>query len=179
MLFRSTLAVLLLRTPPVAADFAIGKGSARLLCFVVTTYLVSLALGFRHLPDVPDISDNPYLDAHNALRLAKGLAIPLALLPFLGRAFRTRSDAFTLLSWGMILGVLVVSLGALFERYVFVGVISLAARYRVVSTFSGMHVGGGQVGAYLAMTLPFLTVGVKPPRHPLRILATLDRKSVV
>jgi hypothetical protein len=168
-----TVAILLLRAPPARADFAIGRGSARVLLFLVVTYLISLGLGFRHLPDVPDVSDNPYLDVHNALRLAKGLVIPLALLPFLGRAFRTRRDAFMLLSWGMILGLLLVSAAAIFERYVFVDIFDLAVVYRVVSTFSSMHLGGGQIGAYLAMTLPFLTIGVMPRRRLLRIAVAL------
>jgi len=168
-----TLALLLLRRPPTRADWAIGRGAAGVLAFVVATYLVSLALGFHHLADVPDVSDNPYLDTHNALRLAKGPAIALALLPFLGRAFRRRNDAFALLSWGMILGLLLVSAAALLERFVFVDIFDLGVRYRVVATFSGMRLGGGQIGAYLAMTLPFLAAGLDPRRHPRRGAAAL------
>ncbi len=44
--------------------------------------------------------------------------------------------------------------------------------YRVAGPFGSMHVGGGHIGAYLAMALPFLVTGLLHPRV-LGVLATL------
>jgi glycopeptide antibiotics resistance protein len=170
-----TLGILLLRGQPTRGDLNFGGGPAAfVLLLSIIAYLVSGGLGLTHLPGVPDVSDNPYLDAHNALRLAKGFAVPLVLLPFLGHAFRSRSNAFTLLGVGMILGLSAVCGAAFLERYLFTpDVFDLSFDYRIAATFSSMHLGGGHIGAYLAMALPFLAIGFDPPRNVLRVLLSL------
>jgi O-antigen ligase len=161
-----TLAVLLLRSPPERGDVAIGAIAGVAVVLSAVAYAIATVRGLLPVTGVPDVSDNAYLDADNALRLLKGFAIPLALLPFLGRTFRVRDDAFRLLARGMLLGLLIASTVAVVERAVFSDVLDLADAYRVVATFSSMHVGGGHIGAFMAMALPFLAVGLSQRRHP-------------
>ena len=53
---------------------------------------------------------------------------------------------------------------------VFTGLFDFTTDYRVVGTFFSMNVGGGHIGAYIAMALPFLFVCLLRPR-PLTLLA--------
>jgi O-antigen ligase len=102
------------------------------------------------------VSSNPYLRPDNALRLAKPLAETLALLPFLRRRYRVHGDLAIRLSWGMLAGVCAVALQTMVERTLFPGLFDFTTDYRVTALFTSMQIGGGHIGAYVAMTLPFL-----------------------
>ena len=67
-------------------------------------------------------------------------------------------DAVVWLGGGMAAGLALVSAATLAERALFTGLFDFTTEYRVVATFSSMHLGGGYIGAYLAMALPFLLV---------------------
>jgi hypothetical protein len=164
-----TLGVLALRTPLRLADFRLEGLVAAVVVLSLISYLSSIAIGLA-LPGPEVGSDNPYLRPDNALRLAKGFYTALALLPFLRMRMRTYGDAMVWLGTGMVAGLAIVSLAVLAERAVFTGLFDFTTRYRVVGTFSSMHVGGGYIGAYIAMALPFLLVCLLKPR-PLTLLA--------
>src|SRR5262249_40079172 len=115
-------------------------------------------------------SDNPYLRPDNSLRLAKGFFTALVLLHFLRARTRTHGDALAWLSIGMATGLALVALAVLAERAVFTSPFDFTTSYRVVGTFSSMNIGGGHIGAYIAMALPFLLVCLLRPR-PLRLFA--------
>jgi O-antigen ligase len=150
-----TVAVLALRRPPRRRDFALsGLGGAALACVVVAC-AIGVVRGLA-LPGLAEGSDLPYLRPDNALRVAKGLAIALALLPFLRRTLRERVDGARLLAWGMAAGLALVGAAALWERALFPGILSLDTPYRIVATFSSMNLGGGYIGIYVAMALPFV-----------------------
>jgi hypothetical protein len=70
----------------------------------------------------------------------------------------------------MMAGLALVAAATLAERAVFTGLSDFTTGYRVVGTFSSMHMGGGHIGAYIAMALPFLLVCLLRPR-PLALLA--------
>ncbi len=89
------------------------------------------------------------------LRVAMGFLLARALLPFLRRALATRADAARLFAAGMATGLALVGAAALYERLLFPGALDFAGVYRIVATFSIMHLGGGYVGVYTAMALPF------------------------
>jgi O-antigen ligase len=125
--------------------------------------LVSLAIGLA-LPGPAGGSDNPYLRPDNALRLAKGLFAALLLWPFLRQRLRTHGDTMVRFAGGMVAGLCLESLAIGVERALFPGLFDFASDYRVVGTFSSMQFGGGHVGAYLAIALPFLVVGLRRPR---------------
>jgi hypothetical protein len=125
------------------------------------------------LPGPAEGSDNPYLRPDNALRLAKGFFVALALLPFLRERMRRNGNASVWLGAGMSVGLALVAAAVMVERALFTGLFDFASGYRVVGTFSSMHMGAGHIGAYLAMTLPFVLVFLLRPRLP-ALLAFLD-----
>jgi VanZ family protein len=164
-----TIGILALRAPPRYTDFRLEGLPAAALVLCLISYLLSIALGFA-LPGPEGGSDNEYLRPDNALRLAKGFFIALALLPFLRSRVRTHGDTLVWLGTGMAAGLALVAVAVLTERVAFTGLFDFATDYRVVGTFSSMHVGGGHIGAYLAMAFPFLLVCLLRPR-PLTLLA--------
>ena len=97
-------------------------------------------------------------------------SIALVLLPFLRERMRTRGDAVAWLGGGVTAGLALVAAATLKERAIFTGLVDFTTDYRVVGTFSSMHVGGGHTGAFIAMALPFLLVCLLRPR-PLILLA--------
>jgi VanZ family protein len=164
-----TLAILALRAPPRRADFRLEGLVAIAVVLTSISYLLSGALGLA-LPGPEGGSDNVYLRPDNALRLTKGFFIALALLPFLRARMRTHGDAIVWLGTGMAAGLALVAAAVVVERVLFTGIFDFTTDYRVVGTFSGMNIGGGYLGAYLAMALPFLLVFMLRPR-PVSLLA--------
>jgi VanZ family protein len=160
----ATLAVLLLRDPPAWSDLA-PRGAARVaLLLALLACLVGVVRAYTAPFSVPGGSDNPYLEPLNALRLAKPFIAALALLPFLLARHRVHGDVVQRFGWGMLAGLAIVGLAAIGERAAFVGVLDEHSDYRIVATFSSMHIGGGHIGAYVALALPFLVVGLHRPR---------------
>ncbi|QDF98649.1 hypothetical protein CJ010_19955 [Azoarcus sp. DD4] len=92
----------------------------------------------------------------NGVRLAKGFIWPVLLLPLLIVAMRARqAQAVGFWTAGVLLGLLLVSLGALWERMVFTGLTDFASDYRTTSLFWEMNVGGATLDGWLALTVPF------------------------
>lgn len=110
--------------------------------------LIAVAIGLA-APAPPGGSDLVYLAPLDTLRLAKPWLEILLLSPFLPGAMR-RGEY---LAGGLLLLGLGIALSAGLERAIFVGVFDFATDYRVVGTFSSMHIGGGHIGAALALTL--------------------------
>ncbi len=157
-----TVGVLLLRAPPGRADLALGKVAAAAVLLSCAVYVLSIIIGLWFVPAVP--TDNPYLSAWNGLRVAKGFFAALALFPFLSQAIRSRANALVWLGAGMIAGLIIVATATMIERSAFVGLFDFTSDYRAVATFSSMHVGGGHLGTYLAMAIPFLSLCLLKPR---------------
>jgi hypothetical protein len=167
-----TLATLVLRAPPARADFRLrGLAGAAVLLVILAT-IVGVVRGLA-LPGLAEGSAIAILQPDNALRVAKGFATALVLLPFLRQAVRTRADALDWLAAGMTAGLALVAMAAVAERLVFVGLSDFTSGYRIVATFSSMHLGGGYVGAYIAMALPFPFVLMPRARPWLLALAAL------
>jgi hypothetical protein len=170
-LILATIAILMIRAPVERKDLLPTGWSAALVGLYTFSILISLAIGLA-LSGPAGGSDNPYLRPDNALRLAKGLLAALLLWPFLRQRQRTHGDTMLRFAVGMILGLSLETLTVAGERALFPGLLDFASDYRVVGTFSSMHLGGGHIGAYFAMTVPFLVVGLRRP-HPTAILAVL------
>ena len=164
-----TIGILALRAPPRGVDFRLERLPTVVLVLSLISYLLSVGFGLA-LPGPEGGSDNVYLRPDNALRLAKGFFTALALLPFLRARMRRQGDAMAWLGTGMATGLALVASAVLAERAVFTGLFDFTTGYRTVGTFSSMHVGGGYIGAYIAMALPFLVVCLLRPR-PLTFLA--------
>lgn len=152
----ATVGVLLLRWWPGWGEFSIGRTAALAIMLSCGVYLVSIAAGFLAVP--PSETANPYLSAWNAWRLSKGFLSALVLFPFLACQLRRDRTALFCLGGGFVAGLALVVIAALLERLAFPGLLDFTTDYRIVATFSDMHLGGGLIGAYLAMAIPFLLV---------------------
>lgn len=152
-----TIAVLALRARPRRADFIIGGLAGAAIALALVTTLVGIVTGLTR-PGPPGGTAIAELSPLDALRVGKGFVAALALMPFLRRAVRMRPDALQWLTIGMAAGLAFVAAATMAERAVFTGPFDFHTVYRIVATFSSMHFGGGYVGAYVAMALPFLFV---------------------
>jgi VanZ family protein len=174
MLVLATVAVLLLRDPPSRIDLWPKGPAAFALALATLACLVGLARGLLSPDVVPGGSDNPYLEPLDAIREAKPFIEALVLLPFLLARQRMHRDAILRFGYGMLLGLLLVGIAAVLERAAFVGVFDLHSDYRVVATFSSMHIGGGHIGAFIALALPFLFVCLdRPSARTMLLLAVV------
>ena len=98
-----------------------------------------------------------YTDPLNSLRVFKSLFFAYLTIPLLRDAMRKSPDvAGKRLGLGMVCGLAIVALAALWERAAYPGVLDLNSVYRVTALFWEMHVGGGAIDAYLAMAMPFV-----------------------
>ncbi|HME26235.1 MAG TPA: VanZ family protein [Acetobacteraceae bacterium] len=159
----ATLAVLLLRDPPTLADLW-PRGAANVaLMMAAITCLVGLLRGVMLPYAMPGGSDNPYLQPLDSLRLTKPFIELLALLPFLLARHRAHGDTVARFGCGILIGLGLVGVAAIAERAAFVGVFDMHSDYRVAATFSSMHIGGGHIGAFVALALPFLVVCLNRP----------------
>ncbi len=100
-------------------------------------------------------SANALLRPDNAIRIAKSLVETLILLPFMVRRQRLHRDLPTWLGYGVAAGLIAVTLIVISERILFASVLDVRTDYRVAGPFSSMRVGGGHIGAYAALALPF------------------------
>lgn len=149
-----SVGILVLRDPPAREDvFPDGWGWLALAA-ITGAWVVAGATGMASTYGAP-YSDNAFLRPDNALRLGKGLVEALALLPFLRHRQRIYGDAITKLGWGIAAGLVAVTLIVVAERILFTGFLDFSTEYRVAGPFSSMRVGGGHIGAYAALAMPF------------------------
>jgi hypothetical protein len=158
-----TIATLAMRAPFGREDLRFDRWTLVVLALSIASWAISIVVGLRAAP--ADLGGNPYLAPANALRIGKGFAIALALLPFLAHARRTTRDAGALLAVGVACALATVAGCVVVERLLFPGLLDFDSVYRVAGPFSGMHLGGGLIGAFIALALPFVvtTVATKRP----------------
>lgn len=96
-----------------------------------------------------------HLSAWNSVRVAKSFVWVLLLAPLAWRAVvehpRAAGLAFVR---GLLAGLALVCAWLLWERESQVGVLDFVSGYRTSAAFWEMHVGGGAIDAYLALTAP-------------------------
>ena len=137
---------------PAAAQLSPAARACLLLCSLA--WLAALLRGVLPLPPLAVYAWDNYLSPYNSLRLGKAWAWSMLLLPLLlrdGNAAALRRYALP----GILAGLAMVSLFALWERAVFPGVMNLSSDYRITAPFSAMHTGGAALDGYLALSLPF------------------------
>lgn len=102
-----------------------------------------------------------YASAFNAVRVSKSLLWAVLLYPLLrrGTAMQQRRMAWSTVV-GLGCGLVAVCTLVLWERWRYVGLLNFSDSYRTVAHFWEMHVGGGAIDAYLAMTVPVALWGV-------------------
>lgn len=126
------------------------------LALFAASLLISMARGFADAGGFVFGWFQGYREPMNSLRLAKPFFAALLLLPLwaLDRG-DTPEKAGQGLSLGMTLGLLGVSLGALWERLAFTDLLNFSSDYRTTSLFWEMHVGGAALDGFLALGVPF------------------------
>ncbi len=108
-----------------------------------------------------------YTEATNSVRVFKSLGFALLLSPLLRQeVLRDQVRSGVLLASGMVAGLTVVALAALWERAAFPGVTDFSSHYRTVALFWEMHVGGAALDAYLALAAPFAVWALLQARRP-------------
>ena len=128
-----------------------------------------------------------YESVWNVLRIAKSLVFALLFAPLLATQMQTedsRLRAQRLFASGMLVGLALVTLVALWERAAYPGLLEFSTHYRITALFWEMHVGGAAIDAYLAIATPFLVWALCWARRPtvwaaLAVLALLTCYAVL
>lgn len=108
-----------------------------------------------------------YADPLNSVRVAKSLLWALLCLPLLREAVaRAPAAAGRSLAWGMLTGLVLVTLAVLSERAAFPNLFNFTSKYRTTAWFWEMHVGGAAIDAYLALSTPFVVWALRSARRP-------------
>jgi hypothetical protein len=164
-----TVGVLAVRSPVPVREI-LPHGPARtLIVLVALSYAVSAAMAFgSHLG--PAHSDLVYMRPANAIRICKGLGAALLLLPFLRDRHRTHGDAMTFFAAGMVAAMALVAAETFVERAVFPGAFDVLTSYPAAGPFASMHVGGGHLGVFVALAMPFAFLR-RDKRHRLERMA--------
>ncbi|WP_219118187.1 hypothetical protein [Janthinobacterium sp. UMAB-56] len=139
-------------TQGAAVRLSPGVRACLLLCSLA--WLASLLRGVLPLPPLTMNAWDNYLSPYNSLRLGKAWAWSMLLLPLLLRDANAPAQRRYVLP-GVLAGLAMVSLFALWERAVFPGLLNLSSDYRITAPFSAMHTGGAALDGYLALSLPF------------------------
>jgi hypothetical protein len=108
-----------------------------------------------------------YSDPVNSLRLFKAPVYALLLWPLLRLQLRASPSRSAIrFCFGMLAGLGVVSLAALWERAAYPGLLDFSSLYRTTALFWEMHVGGAAIDAYLALAIPFVAWALWSARSP-------------
>ncbi|MBM3525938.1 MAG: hypothetical protein FJX57_23555, partial [Alphaproteobacteria bacterium] len=155
VLVAAALAALAVRRPPALRDLRMPRIVALPLLFLVAVVLLGLVIGLTRDAAIFAHTANPYLHPHNALRVSKGLALALLLLPFLRTDWRRDPRTPGRLAAGFTVALAITATIAIAERLMFVDAFDIATDYRVVGPFTAMHLGGSQLAVFLVLAIPF------------------------
>ena len=148
-----TVGVLILRAPPSADDIRPSGLGGVATMLALLACLVSVAIGLSSPLPLPSSSDLIYLEPMNALRLAGGFGLALSLFPFMRERQRSGCPVVQILGTGMAVGLVLVAVAVIVERALFPGLFNFQEDYRVVASFSSMHLGRGAYRCLLGLRL--------------------------
>jgi hypothetical protein len=155
LLVAVTLAVWLLRRPVrPAAEPARGRALWAVV-LLAASYAVSAVIGLLPLETFDQNALATYYGSLNSLRVGKGIAWALVLLPILSEEMRG-GKLDERLSAGVLLGLTVVIAVTVWQRASMSGLLDFSIDYRIAATFPETHIGSG------AVVLQGRTVG-RPP----------------
>ena len=155
---------------PAAARLSFAARACLLLCSLA--WLVALLRGMLPLPPVDAHAWDNYLSPYNSVRLGKAWAWSMLLLPLVLRDAGSHGLRRYALP-GMLAGLAMVSLFALWERAVFPGLLNMSSDYRITAPFSAMHTGGAALDGYLALSLPFAALWLARARSRAHVALAL------
>ncbi len=145
-----------------------------LLAVFTLSMLISIWRGVEHAGGLQFGYYQGYLESMNSLRLGKSLFLVLLLLPLWLRAADLRPAAVLRLSRGAwVLVLIAASMGAVWERFIYTGLLDFSTDYRTTSWFWEMHVGGAALDGCLALSMPMALLWMLCERRPWRFVAAL------
>ena len=138
------------------------------LSLVACSFATAAGIGLLPLAPLDANAFSNYLSHYNSLRVVKGFAWSLMLLPLLLRSLgQGLVNLRRYFVPGMLLGLAGASLAVVWERSVFPGLFNFASDYRPTAPFSAMHTGGAALDAYLGMAFPFVALWLLDTRSHL------------
>lgn len=157
LLLLATAAILYWRIGAAAATATLPAAFTVALGLSSVAWAIAAWIGFLPAQAFSTDALASYNSAWNSLRVAKGLAWALVLLPLL--RISAGLELINLRRYfvpGMLIGLAGACLSILWERAVFPGLFNFASDYRPTGMFSAMHTGGAALDAYLAISFPFV-----------------------
>lgn len=140
-------------------------GGRLLIGLLWLAVMVSAVLGIWPWPVLDANAFSSFWSSWNALRILKGFLWATIIFLWFRPSPEERQATAQRLAVGMGVGLLGVGLIGAWEHHIFVGFSERLETYRIVSTFSSMHTGGGHIEAYLVAALPFLWLATSRFRH--------------
>lgn len=153
-----------------AAGYARAQGTPAVawpgrlpLSLYAATVLISLMAGLLPLAPLDFNAFSHYASPYNALHAVKGFVFALAFVPLIKAEWHRNERQFTArLALGMTLGLALELLYVLWERATYSGLWNFDTGYRITGSFSGMHIGGASIEAYLVLAAPFVWLWAWP-----------------
>lgn len=139
-----------------AATLRLGALAWLLILLMSISYIVSTDWSGLKTALIDPLLLVGYATPLNGPRLAKGFFLSVLLLPLLHQAFRgdpAQATRYTVV--GLLMGLVLVSLATVWERWAFVGLLDFASDYRTTALFWEANVGGAMLDGWLAITVPF------------------------
>ncbi|USX24315.1 hypothetical protein NHH73_16945 [Oxalobacteraceae bacterium OTU3CINTB1] len=174
LMLMATAAVGYWRLAPCERTGRLPTVAKLLLAAVIAATAIAAVRGLLPLPPLDLNAFVSYNSHYNSLRVAKGLAWALVLLPLLTRSVGPElSGLRTLLTPGMLLGLCCTALIQGWERWLFPGLLNFSTDYRPTASFSAMHTGGAALDAFLALSFPFVACWLLGPTKHWQLGAAL------
>ena len=155
-----TLAVRLLRPRVDLTTPALSRGAKWVMALLAASFFASALIGLLPLSPLGANALYTYYSSFNSLRELKGFAWAITLLPLVMEEIREPQQLEQRWIMGMLLGLCGVVAVIIWQRAVFTGLFDFAGDYRVEGSFAELHVGGGDVHAYLVMAIAFVLAWV-------------------
>lgn len=129
------------------------------MALLTLAYLISIWRVLLPLPAIDANAFTDYLSPYNSLRVGKSWLWTMVLLPILLRcAGPDLANVRRYFLPGMLAGLALVSCAAIWERWLFPGLMNFSSDYRTTAPFSAMHTGGAALDGYLALSFPLLSI---------------------
>ena len=137
-------------------------------------YSIGIWRGLLPLSAIDANSFTDYLSPYNSLRVGKSWFWAMVLLPILLRC--SGPNLINIERYfipGMLTGLALVACAAIWERWVFPGLMNFSSDYRTTAPFSGMHTGGAALDGYLALSFPLLSIWLLARQSQIKVMAAI------
>ncbi len=162
------------RAPAWRQELAYSPPVLLLMLLFAASLLLALQRGFADAGGFEFGWWQGYHEAMNSLRNVKAYFLALLLLPIWVRAAAVRPRELNMaLQWALVAALVGMSLGAVWERSAFPGLLNFSSDYRTTSLFWEMHVGGAALDGALALTMPFVLIALLREQVPWRFAALM------